>query len=117
MTDQDNAQSKPMAQKSVEEPKVDSKPTVDVKPVVEEKVGSQPAVDVQPTQKPVAEGPGSGVTAPADDTAVPAGTDQQGRQLYKVKCASCGKETEVPFKPSGDRPVYCRDCYMQRKAA
>lgn len=47
--------------------------------------------------------------------AVPAGTDQYGRQLYTVKCAACGKDTQVPFKPAGNRPVYCRDCYMQRR--
>lgn len=34
------------------------------------------------------------------------------RQMYQVVCASCGAETEVPFQPSGDRPVYCRDCYQ-----
>ena len=45
----------------------------------------------------------------------PAGTDQQGRQLYNVKCSKCGKDTQVPFKPFGDRPVYCRDCYMQQR--
>ncbi len=33
------------------------------------------------------------------------------RQMYPAVCASCGKETTVPFQPSGDRPVYCRDCY------
>ena len=59
----------------------------------------------------------SGAAAPADDTATPAGTDQQGRQLYNVKCADCGKPTQVPFKPSGDRPVYCRDCYMKKRQA
>lgn len=53
--------------------------------------------------------------APADDTASPAGTDQLGRQLYDVKCAKCGKQTQVPFKPSGNRPVYCRDCYMEQR--
>ncbi len=57
----------------------------------------------------------SSPTAPADDAAASAGTDQYGRQLYSVKCAKCGKETQVPFKPSGDRPVYCRDCYMQQR--
>lgn len=36
------------------------------------------------------------------------------REMHKVTCASCGKETMVPFKPSGDRPVYCRDCYQQK---
>ena len=33
------------------------------------------------------------------------------RQMYPAVCAECGKETEVPFKPAEDRPVYCRDCY------
>ncbi|MFA7098026.1 MAG: CxxC-x17-CxxC domain-containing protein, partial [Gammaproteobacteria bacterium] len=36
------------------------------------------------------------------------------REMHKVICASCGKETMVPFKPSGDRPVYCRDCYQEK---
>lgn len=38
---------------------------------------------------------------------------RQRRQMYPVVCASCGKETEVPFQPSGDRPVYCSDCFRQ----
>jgi len=33
------------------------------------------------------------------------------RQMYPVVCAQCGKDTEVPFQPTGDRPVYCSDCY------
>ena len=33
------------------------------------------------------------------------------RQMYPAVCAQCGKETEVPFKPSQDRAVYCSDCY------
>lgn len=37
------------------------------------------------------------------------------RQMYDVVCSACGKPTQVPFKPSSDRPVYCRDCYMQNK--
>ncbi len=36
------------------------------------------------------------------------------RQMYPAVCAQCGKDTEVPFKPSGDRPVYCSDCYRQQ---
>ena len=32
-------------------------------------------------------------------------------QLYPATCAQCGKATEVPFRPSGERPVYCRDCF------
>lgn len=37
------------------------------------------------------------------------------RQMFKTTCANCGCETEVPFQPSGDRPVYCRDCYNKLK--
>jgi CxxC-x17-CxxC domain-containing protein len=35
------------------------------------------------------------------------------RQMYPVVCAECGKDTEVPFEPRGDRPVYCSDCYRK----
>jgi CxxC-x17-CxxC domain-containing protein len=37
------------------------------------------------------------------------------RQMHTVTCAGCGVETEVPFKPSGDRPVYCRNCFQSRR--
>ena len=37
------------------------------------------------------------------------------RQMYTVVCAECGKETEVPFEPKNDRPVYCRDCFNKKK--
>lgn len=35
------------------------------------------------------------------------------RQLYTVNCSNCGVETQVPFKPTGMKPVYCRDCYQR----
>jgi len=37
------------------------------------------------------------------------------RQMSTVICADCGEEAQVPFKPSGDRPVYCRDCYQKHR--
>jgi CxxC-x17-CxxC domain-containing protein len=37
------------------------------------------------------------------------------RQLYPATCSNCGRETEVPFQPRGDRPVYCRDCFRDRQ--
>jgi CxxC-x17-CxxC domain-containing protein len=41
---------------------------------------------------------------------------QQKRASFtKVKCAECGAETEVPFVPRNDRPVYCRACFDARK--
>jgi len=38
------------------------------------------------------------------------------RQMFPAVCAQCGKETQVPFQPRGDKPVYCRDCYAKSKA-
>jgi len=39
----------------------------------------------------------------------------RGRVLHKAICADCKKECEVPFKPSGERPVYCKECFSRRK--
>jgi CxxC-x17-CxxC domain-containing protein len=33
------------------------------------------------------------------------------RQMYPATCAQCKKQTEVPFQPRSDRPVYCSACY------
>lgn len=41
--------------------------------------------------------------------------DRRERTLHKAICADCNKECEVPFKPSQDRPVYCRECFSKRK--
>ncbi len=37
------------------------------------------------------------------------------RPMYQVVCSNCGKDSSVPFKPSGDRPVYCKECFTIRK--
>ena len=42
------------------------------------------------------------------------GFGQSRREMYPVTCAQCGKQTEVPFQPRGDRPVYCSDCYSKQ---
>ena len=40
------------------------------------------------------------------------------QEFYAEKvCAECGKDTEVPFEPKTDRPVYCRDCFNSKRAA
>jgi CxxC-x17-CxxC domain-containing protein len=31
--------------------------------------------------------------------------------MHAATCANCGKACEVPFKPAGDKPVYCKDCF------
>jgi CxxC-x17-CxxC domain-containing protein len=40
----------------------------------------------------------------------------QARQMYQATCADCKQACEIPFKPSGDRPVYCQECFRRRKA-
>ena len=39
----------------------------------------------------------------------------QQREMFPAVCAQCGKDTEVPFQPRQDRPVYCRECYAKVK--
>ena len=39
------------------------------------------------------------------------------RQMYPATCSECGKSTEVPFQPSGEKPVYCFDCYHKIRPA
>lgn len=45
------------------------------------------------------------------------GADSGARQMYPAVCAECGRETEVPFEPRQDRPVYCPDCFRARRPA
>ena len=33
----------------------------------------------------------------------------------RTVCSQCGKETTVPFKPTQGRPVFCRECFQQRR--
>jgi CxxC-x17-CxxC domain-containing protein len=39
------------------------------------------------------------------------------REMHPATCAQCGKETQVPFRPSGDRPVYCSDCFSKQPSS
>lgn len=42
-------------------------------------------------------------------------SQSQERVETRSACSACGKETTVPFKPTQGRPVYCRECFQQRK--
>lgn len=44
------------------------------------------------------------------------GKDMGRPQMHKAVCSTCGNECEVPFKPSGDKPVYCRDCFAKNRS-
>ncbi|HZJ83339.1 MAG TPA: zinc-ribbon domain containing protein [Clostridia bacterium] len=37
------------------------------------------------------------------------------REMHDAVCAECGAETQVPFVPRNDRPIYCSDCYQNHR--
>ena len=39
------------------------------------------------------------------------GRDRRELPFCDAVCAKCGKDCKVPFKPTGDKPVYCRSCF------
>ncbi len=44
------------------------------------------------------------------------GSDRGGRsfgdrEMFKAVCDNCGKDCEVPFRPTSGKPVYCSDCF------
>lgn len=43
------------------------------------------------------------------------GYGRQERQMFPAVCSECGVNTTVPFEPSGDKPVFCKDCYQSRR--
>ncbi len=41
------------------------------------------------------------------------------RKMYPAQCATCGIDIEVPFKPDGMRPTFCKEClkdYQRQQA-
>lgn len=40
--------------------------------------------------------------------------DRREVKMTKVICSSCGKECEVPFKPTSSKPVYCDECFAKK---
>jgi CxxC-x17-CxxC domain-containing protein len=44
------------------------------------------------------------------------GYDRPRREMFPTTCSACGKDTEVPFQPRGDKPVYCSDCFESVRA-
>ena len=39
------------------------------------------------------------------------------REMYPAVCADCGKDTQVPFQPRTDKPVYCSDCFANHRTS
>ena len=43
------------------------------------------------------------------------GQNRGDRPMFDVVCDNCGRPTQVPFQPKGDRPVYCRECFERNR--
>lgn len=42
------------------------------------------------------------------------GRDGAPKSMHKATCAECGKVCEVPFRPTGEKPVFCSTCFAER---
>lgn len=36
------------------------------------------------------------------------------REMFSAVCDECGKECQVPFKPTSSKPIYCSSCFDMR---
>ncbi|MFA5431818.1 MAG: CxxC-x17-CxxC domain-containing protein [Candidatus Paceibacterota bacterium] len=43
--------------------------------------------------------------------------DRERPEMYEAICSDCGKRCEVPFKPTGEKPVYCSSCFTNHGGA
>ncbi|MCX6753625.1 MAG: hypothetical protein NTV03_01035 [Candidatus Nomurabacteria bacterium] len=43
------------------------------------------------------------------------GGDRGPVTMHKAVCDECHKNCEVPFRPSGDKPIYCSDCFSSKR--
>ncbi len=69
----------------------------------------------RPFEKSYPQKPSRGFNRPYRNDRGRRGSGPSERTFTRVICASCKKECEIPFKPSGDRPVYCRECFPKNR--
>ena len=43
------------------------------------------------------------------------GYERAPREMFSATCSSCGREAQVPFRPTGSKPVYCNDCFATQR--
>ena len=42
---------------------------------------------------------------------------QKAVRMFDAVCSNCGKPCQVPFRPDGTKPVYCKDCFDAPRSA
>ncbi len=43
--------------------------------------------------------------------------DRGTREMFTATCSNCGREAQVPFRPTSGKPVYCSDCFRSMRGA
>ncbi|MCR4311004.1 MAG: hypothetical protein NUV54_00310 [Candidatus Taylorbacteria bacterium] len=43
------------------------------------------------------------------------GRDGERKEMFDATCGECHKPCQVPFRPTGERPVFCRDCFQGQR--
>jgi CxxC-x17-CxxC domain-containing protein len=43
------------------------------------------------------------------------GYDRGPREMFTATCSNCGKDAQVPFRPTSGKPVYCSDCFRSMR--
>ena len=44
------------------------------------------------------------------------GYERAPREMFEAVCSECGGLAKVPFQPSGEKPVYCSNCFESRRS-
>lgn len=60
---------------------------------------------------------GSGRFGGGRDRGFGIGGDRDGsrRDMHKAVCSDCGNNCEVPFRPTGDKPIFCSGCFKSKR--
>jgi CxxC-x17-CxxC domain-containing protein len=45
------------------------------------------------------------------------GYERAPREMFSATCSNCGREAQVPFRPTSGKPVYCSDCFRSMRGA
>jgi CxxC-x17-CxxC domain-containing protein len=41
--------------------------------------------------------------------------DSRSRSMHRAVCDECGNDCEVPFRPTGDKPIFCNECFQGKR--
>lgn len=38
-------------------------------------------------------------------------------EMHDAICNKCGKNCQIPFRPTGDKPIFCSDCFRKNEGS